>query len=79
MVLGGGPIGCELAQAFARLGSKVTQVEMLPRILPREDPEFSEMVAQRFRAEGVDVRVGPQGERGFSRRTAKRCWCVSTR
>jgi pyruvate/2-oxoglutarate dehydrogenase complex dihydrolipoamide dehydrogenase (E3) component/uncharacterized membrane protein YdjX (TVP38/TMEM64 family) len=58
LVLGGGPIGSELAQAFARLGSRVTQVEMLPRILPREDPEFSEMVARRMRADGVDVRVG---------------------
>jgi pyruvate/2-oxoglutarate dehydrogenase complex dihydrolipoamide dehydrogenase (E3) component len=58
VVLGGGPIGSELAQAFARFGSQVTQVEMLDRILPREDPEFSEMVAQRFRAEGVDVRTG---------------------
>ena len=57
VVLGGGPIGCELAQAFARFGSKVTQVEMLPRLLVREDPEVSEMVAQRFRAEGVDVRL----------------------
>lgn len=58
VVLGGGPIGSELAQAFARFGSRVTQVEMLPRLLPREDPEFSEMVAQRFRSEGVDVRTG---------------------
>jgi len=58
VVLGGGPIGCELAQAFARFGSKVTQVEMLERILPREDPEFSEMVAKRFREDGVDVRTG---------------------
>jgi pyruvate/2-oxoglutarate dehydrogenase complex dihydrolipoamide dehydrogenase (E3) component len=58
VVLGGGPIGSELAQAFARLGSKVTQVEMLPRLLPREDPEFSEMVARRFRDEGVEVRTG---------------------
>ena len=58
VVLGGGPIGSELAQAFARFGSKVSQVEMLPRILPREDPEFSEMVAQRFRAEGIDVLTG---------------------
>jgi len=57
VVLGGGPIGSELTQAFARFGSKVTQVEMLPRILPREDPEFSEMLAKRFREEGVDVRV----------------------
>jgi pyruvate/2-oxoglutarate dehydrogenase complex dihydrolipoamide dehydrogenase (E3) component/uncharacterized membrane protein YdjX (TVP38/TMEM64 family) len=58
VVLGGGPIGSELTQAFARFGSKVTQVEMLPRILPREDPEFSEMVAERFRDDGVDVRTG---------------------
>jgi len=57
-VLGGGPIGSELTQAFARFGSKVTQVEMLERILPREDPEFSEMVAKRFREECVDVRTG---------------------
>jgi len=55
VVLGGGPIGCELAQAFARLGSKVTQVEMLPRLLPREDPEVSELVRHRFAEEGVDV------------------------
>ncbi len=57
VVLGGGPIGSELAQAFARLGSKVTQVEMLPRIMAKEDPEISAMVAHRFRAEGIDVRV----------------------
>jgi pyruvate/2-oxoglutarate dehydrogenase complex dihydrolipoamide dehydrogenase (E3) component/uncharacterized membrane protein YdjX (TVP38/TMEM64 family) len=58
LVLGGGPIGSELAQAFARLGSSVTQVEMLARILPREDPEFSEMVTSRMRADGVNVLVG---------------------
>ena len=57
VVLGGGPIGCELAQAFARLGSRVVQVEMLPRILIREDPEISDLVMQRFAAEGVEVRV----------------------
>ncbi|MGH8698719.1 MAG: FAD-dependent oxidoreductase, partial [Burkholderiales bacterium] len=57
VVLGGGPIGAELAQAFARLGSKVTQVEMLPRIMAKEDPEIAAMVAHRFRAEGIDVRV----------------------
>jgi pyruvate/2-oxoglutarate dehydrogenase complex dihydrolipoamide dehydrogenase (E3) component/uncharacterized membrane protein YdjX (TVP38/TMEM64 family) len=57
-VLGGGPIGCELAQAFARLGSQVTQVEMLPRLLAREDPEVSEMVRSRFVEEGIDVRLG---------------------
>ena len=54
-VLGGGPIGCELAQAFARLGSKVTLVEMAPRLLMREDADVSALVAARFRAEGVTV------------------------
>mgnify|MGYP001602248233 CR=1 FL=1 len=57
VVLGGGPIGSELAQCFARFGSHVTQVEMLPRILIREDPEVSARVMQRFRAEGVNVLV----------------------
>ena len=57
VVLGGGPIGSELTQTFARLGAKVTQVEMAPRILMREDPEVSELVTQRFRAEGIDVLV----------------------
>jgi pyruvate/2-oxoglutarate dehydrogenase complex dihydrolipoamide dehydrogenase (E3) component/uncharacterized membrane protein YdjX (TVP38/TMEM64 family) len=55
IVLGGGPIGAELTQAFARLGAKVTQVEMAPRLMMREDPEVSELVARRFRAEGVEV------------------------
>ena len=58
VVLGGGPIGCELTQAFARLGSQVTQVEMLPRIMAREDPDVSEIVARRFAQEGIRVLVG---------------------
>ena len=58
VVLGGGPIGCELTQAFARFGAQVTQVEMLPRLLMREDPEIAAMVEKRFREEGVDVRTG---------------------
>lgn len=57
VVLGGGPIGCELSQAFARLGSKVTQIEMMPQIMGREDPEVSEFITQRFKSEGIDVRV----------------------
>ncbi len=57
VVLGGGPIGSELTQCFARFGSRVTQVEMLPRILVKEDPEISEMVTKRFQEEGVDVKV----------------------
>jgi pyruvate/2-oxoglutarate dehydrogenase complex dihydrolipoamide dehydrogenase (E3) component/membrane protein DedA with SNARE-associated domain len=62
VVLGGGPIGAELAQCFARLGSSVTQVEMLERLLIREDPEVSELVARRFRAEGIDVRVNTRAK-----------------
>jgi len=58
VVLGGGPIGCELTQAFARLGSQVTQVEMLPRLLIREDPEVSVLVRERFEAEGIRVLTG---------------------
>jgi len=63
LVLGGGPIGSELTQTFARLGSKVTQVEMLPRILSREDADVSTLVTERFRAEGIDVRVGHKAVR----------------
>jgi len=58
LVLGGGPIGCELAQCFARLGSRVTQVEMLPQLMGREDPEVADAVLSRFQDEGVDVRLG---------------------
>ncbi|MDI1231860.1 MAG: dihydrolipoyl dehydrogenase [Methylobacter sp.] len=58
LVLGGGPIGCELAQAFARLGIEVTQVEMLPRIMMREDVEISDIVTAKFRQEGIKVLVG---------------------
>lgn len=54
-ILGGGPIGCELAQSFARLGSEVTQIEMLPRIMIREDEEVSTFIQKRFVNEGVRV------------------------
>ena len=63
VVLGGGPIGCELTQAFARFGARVTQVEMAPRIMMREDPEISEMVAQRFSGEGIAVLVNHRAAR----------------
>jgi len=62
LVLGGGPIGCELAQTFARLGARVTQVQTAPRIMMREDPEVSELVIRRFRAEGIDVLVNHQAK-----------------
>jgi dihydrolipoamide dehydrogenase len=58
VVLGGGPIGSELTQAFARFGSQVTQVEMLPRIMIREDPEVSALVRRKFEAEGIRVLTG---------------------
>ncbi|MFL6570586.1 MAG: FAD-dependent oxidoreductase [Burkholderiales bacterium] len=63
VVLGGGPVGCELAQAFCRFGSKVTQVEMLPRLLAREDPDVSEMVRSRFEGEGIEVLTGHRAAR----------------
>jgi pyruvate/2-oxoglutarate dehydrogenase complex dihydrolipoamide dehydrogenase (E3) component len=55
VVLGGGPIGCELGMAFARLGSRVTIVEADDRLLPREEPEVGALLAQRFAAEGIEV------------------------
>lgn len=58
VVLGGGPIGCEMAQAFQRLGSAVTQVEMGPALMPREDDDVAKLVTKRFRAEGIDVLTG---------------------
>jgi dihydrolipoamide dehydrogenase len=57
LVLGGGPIGCELSQAFARLGSNVTQVEMFPRIMAREDEDVSALITDKFTNEGIDVRT----------------------
>ncbi|MBI5792568.1 MAG: FAD-dependent oxidoreductase [Rhodocyclales bacterium] len=77
VVLGGGPIGSELAQSFARLGSAVTQVEMAPRIMVREDPEVSDLVAASLRADGVNVLTGHQAVRvevvdGEKRLIAKR-------
>jgi pyruvate/2-oxoglutarate dehydrogenase complex dihydrolipoamide dehydrogenase (E3) component/uncharacterized membrane protein YdjX (TVP38/TMEM64 family) len=58
VVLGGGPIGCELAQSFARLGSQVTQVEMAPRVMIREDEEVSSLAKASLEADGVAVLTG---------------------
>ncbi|HSG89663.1 MAG TPA: FAD-dependent oxidoreductase [Pseudomonadales bacterium] len=58
LVMGGGPIGCELAQSFARLGSKVTLVDMAPRILPREDADAAAEIAGALEADGVVLRTG---------------------
>jgi pyruvate/2-oxoglutarate dehydrogenase complex dihydrolipoamide dehydrogenase (E3) component/uncharacterized membrane protein YdjX (TVP38/TMEM64 family) len=67
VVLGGGPIGCELTQAFARLGVAVTQIEMLPKLLLREDDEISVLVQEKFVAEGVQVLTGHTAKRFFRR------------
>ena len=75
LVLGGGPIGCELAQTFARLGSRVTQVEMAPRLMLREDPDVSGSVLARFRAEGIDVRLAHKALRIEGEGDARRLVC----
>jgi pyruvate/2-oxoglutarate dehydrogenase complex dihydrolipoamide dehydrogenase (E3) component/uncharacterized membrane protein YdjX (TVP38/TMEM64 family) len=63
LVLGGGPIGCELAQSFARLGSTVTQVEMAPRLMGREDEDASALVTASLEEDGVKVLTGHQAVR----------------
>ncbi len=55
VILGGGPIGCELAQCFARFGTQVSLIEMTPRIMPREDAEISTMVADSLNKDGVQI------------------------
>jgi pyruvate/2-oxoglutarate dehydrogenase complex dihydrolipoamide dehydrogenase (E3) component len=57
-ILGAGPIGCEMAQAFSRLGTAVTLVEEAPRVLPREDPDAAAIVARQLAADGVTLRLG---------------------
>lgn len=63
LVLGGGPLGCELAQCFARLGSRVTLLEQLPRLLTREDDEVSAFARQALEGDGVRVLTGQQALR----------------
>ena len=63
MILGGGPIGCEFAQVMRRLGVNVTLVELLPRLLPRDDTDASELIRKRFLEEGIDVRTGTKATR----------------
>lgn len=57
-ILGGGAIGCELGQAFQRLGTAVTIIEGADRLLPGEEPEASDVIATVFERDGIDVRVG---------------------
>ena len=71
VVLGGGPIGCELAQSFARLGSQVTQIEMAERIMIREDLEVSEFAHQSLQKSGVNILASHQALR-FEQREGKK-------
>lgn len=66
VILGGGPIGCELAQAFARLGARVSLVEMAPRLMVREDEDAAALVTASLQQDGVEVLVGHKAVR-FSR------------
>lgn len=68
-VIGGGPLGCELAQAFCRLGSHVTIVQNDPKFLPREERDAAEILSRSMARDGVEIRlnttvVGAHGERG---------------
>jgi pyruvate/2-oxoglutarate dehydrogenase complex dihydrolipoamide dehydrogenase (E3) component len=63
IVLGAGPVGCELAQFYRRMGARVTIVDRSERLLPRDDPEAGEMLAERFGEEGIDVRFGSGASR----------------
>lgn len=62
VVVGGGPIGCELAQAFVRLGSRVTLLQAAPRLLEREDADAAELLTQVLQEEGIDLRLGAKLE-----------------
>jgi pyruvate/2-oxoglutarate dehydrogenase complex dihydrolipoamide dehydrogenase (E3) component/uncharacterized membrane protein YdjX (TVP38/TMEM64 family) len=63
VVLGGGPIGCELAQSFARLGSQVTQIQRGPRLMPNEDEDVSALARSALERDGVTVLAGHQALR----------------
>ncbi len=75
IILGGGPIGCELAQALARLGSQVTQIEMGPRILSHEDEEVSDVARQALEADGIRVLTGHRAL-GCEREAEHKCLLV---
>ncbi|RUO77008.1 FAD-dependent oxidoreductase [Idiomarina seosinensis] len=63
LVLGGGPIGCELSQAFQRLGSQVTTVEMADRILGPEDEDSAQLLHQQLTADGIELKLGHKAKR----------------
>jgi pyruvate/2-oxoglutarate dehydrogenase complex dihydrolipoamide dehydrogenase (E3) component len=63
LVVGAGPVGCELAQFYARVGARVTLLDVAERVLPREDPEASALVTEGLREDGIDLRLGVSLER----------------
>lgn len=76
LVIGAGPIGCEMAQAFRRLGSEVTLVDLATQILPREDTDTAEVVAKALANEGVRFKLGTsvlgfEGRKGDIRLTVR--------
>ncbi|EGW55363.1 FAD-dependent oxidoreductase [Candidatus Endoriftia persephonae] len=75
LVLGGGPIGCELSQAFARFGAKVTMVEMAPRLMIREDEDVAALVQARFEEEGIEVLAGHRATEFLIENGEKRLRC----
>lgn len=75
VVMGGGPIGCELSQCFARLGSEVTLIEMMPRVLIKEDSEVSRHVEQQFQQEGIRVLTGYKVKSVSSNEAEKKLLC----
>ncbi|HEX7252562.1 MAG TPA: mercuric reductase [Thermoanaerobaculia bacterium] len=74
VVLGGGPIGCELSQAFARLGVAVTLVELGPRLLPQEDADVSDLIRQRISEDGVRVLTGADARLVAEHGAVRRVW-----
>ena len=66
LVIGAGPIGCELGQAFARLGSSVTLIDQADRLLPRDDPDAATILARHLRRDGVQLELGVRVERAES-------------
>ncbi|MCK7545212.1 FAD-dependent oxidoreductase [Marinobacter bryozoorum] len=75
LVMGGGPIGCELSQAFARLGSRVVQIEAGERILAKEDDEVAELVQAQFQREGIDLRTGHKAVEFTEENGERIAWC----
>jgi pyruvate/2-oxoglutarate dehydrogenase complex dihydrolipoamide dehydrogenase (E3) component len=73
-MVGGGPIGCELSQAFSRLGTRITLIEAGSQFLAREDPEAAAIIAETFRKEGIDVRLATQLKKVTSSQGKKRLY-----